>query len=119
MEEAIKEVGIPCHDTDNIAKELIWEQNYKVDPDVSGKNKEDCMRLYTDGSKLDNLGGFGATLLDPEDIELATTKGSLGLYSTVFQAECKTITHGLRDCLPNELPQLTILTDNQALVKSL
>ena len=72
-----------------------------------------------DGSKLDNRGGYGAILLDPEDMTLSQTKGSLGESSTVFQAECIALTKGLEDCVTNNPEALLVLTDNQALVKAL
>ena len=43
--------------------------------------------------------------------------GSIGTKATVFQAECYAIYHGL-DIIKNDI-DITILTDNQALVKAL
>ena len=45
MEEAIKEIGLPCHTLDTIPKEMIWEQNYNIDKDLLRNNVEDCNRL--------------------------------------------------------------------------
>ena len=96
MELVLETLDLPVFDIDQIPKSKEWTQNYLVDPDLSGANVEDCLRLYTDGSKLDGHAGYGSVLLDSEDVAIREDYGGLGAYPTVFQAECLAIVNGLK-----------------------
>ena len=61
--------------------------------------------------------GYGAVMLDNERIQ-STINGKLNDEATVFQAESMAITKAL-ELLDQDTSSVTILTDSQALVKSL
>ena len=78
--------------------------------------------MYTDGSKMGQKTGYGAALLDDSDSIIDTVNGKLSDNATVFQAECVAMELGLtlaEDLNPEVHPELTVLTDSQALVKAL
>ena len=100
----------------------LFYHKFKVDLDslTKGEDKDDGFRLYTDGSKMENKAGYGAVLLDEGDDVLDTVQGPLGEMATVFQSESIAILEGIkvaRHLDPGD--GITILTDNQALVKAL
>ena len=89
---------------------------------TNGSNNSEGLRLYTDGSKMGNKTGYGAVLLDSGDIIADSVNGKLSDNATVFQAKCVAMDLGLtliEDLNPEEHPEVTILTDSQALVKAL
>ena len=97
---------------DAIPKEKSWTKNFSISQNFDGNDVTQGVRLYTDGSKLDDNSGYGAVLMKGDDIcnEIC---GSIGTQATVFQAESYAILHGL-DILDDDIDEITILTDNQA-----
>ena len=118
MSTLVRENGIPTVYKDQIIKEKIWEQNYEISEDYEGNNTYEGFRLYTDGSKLNDNTGYGAVLYDDENRNLGELCGTCGPNATVFQAECEAIIQGVTLVQP-DITKLTILTDNQGVVKSL
>ena len=84
---------------------MIWEQNYWIDTNNSGANIESVLRLYTDGSKQLGKGGFGAVLLDEDDLVLQQTNGD---YSR--EAIMKSASNIKELRVPMLLPGITIDT---------
>ena len=68
---------------------------------------------------MNSVAGYGSVLLDQDDLTLSEDFGCLGNYATVFQAECMAIVNGIEKHSPNLTDNLTILTDNQAVVHAL
>ena len=58
-------------------------------------------------------------LLDSDDVIRKEDSGCLGTYPAIFQAECYTIINGIENSFKDLSEDLTILTDNQALVQAL
>ena len=117
MEVECEEAKIANILIDDISKEKSWLKHYEVVPPSDGSDIEDGLRLYTDGSKQNGNSGYGAVLMRDDDI-CDETYGSQGQSATVFQAECQAIVRGL-DLVTSTNENLTILTDNQAVVLAL
>ena len=118
MKRLAEEHGIPNLMLDHLPKETNWQKEYSIDTDMEGEDISGSLRLYTDGSKLDGNSGYGATLIDGQETTLSETYGTKGPDATVFQAECWAIIEGTT-LIPPNAESVTILTDNQAVVKSL
>ena len=118
MEALTTDNGIPTVWKDQLPNEKIWEKHYTISEDFEGFNLNDGFRLYTDGSKLNNNSGYGAVLYDPMDRNIGELKGTCGPNATVFQAECHAILEGISLITP-DITSITILTDNQGVVKAL
>ena len=121
MEMLTEKLGIPEFCPDSLPKESGWDKQYIISEDDSGHDEENILRLYTDGSKMDGNSGYGAVLLDNDDEHCGELSGSKGPLATVFQAECHAIIEGveLLSSHPDKTSDLTILTDNQSVVKAL
>lgn len=74
MAHPTTDIGIAHHDLDKIPKHKIWTKNYEINHEMTGENTEDCLRLYTDGTKLDGQAGYGSVLLDSDDTVLKDCK---------------------------------------------
>ena len=83
--------------TDKISKTNQWETNYSIDEESleRGDNVEEGFRLYTDGSKIGKLTGYGAALLDGGGNIIDSVNCKLSDNATVFQAECVAMDLGL------------------------
>ena len=117
MEKLMTEMAISHERCDAIPKEKSWIKKYKVEENMDGTDITQGLRLYTDGSRLDDNSGYGAVLMNDDQI-CDETFGSIGTQATVYQAECYAILHGL-DMVERTTKEITILSDNQALVKAL
>ena len=119
MQTLVHEHNIPTVWLDQTAKTKVWEKLYTTEEDNwQGNNIYTGTRLYTDGSRLRDNSGYGAVLYDDDNRNLAETYGTLGPNATVFQAECHAIIEGLK-LIPEETNEVTILTDNQSVVKTI
>ena len=108
-EKLLEDAKIDYLMNDDIPKSNNWDELYTTSNCFEGNDETEGLRLYTDGSKLNNNSGFGAVLMSGEDIcdELYV---SVAEEATVFQAECHAIIHGL-DLVHNRNCEITILTD--------
>ena len=77
------------------------------------------MRMYTDGSKVNNADWYWAVLLNDDDKVLEDLHGGLGQEALVFQAECYAIIHGAELCKGRTINKVSICVDNQAVLHSL
>ena len=92
-EKALETANIEYKQMDDIPKTISWDEKYTVCNEFTGNDVTEGLRLYTDGSKLEGNSGFGAVLMEGDDI-CDETFGSIGEQATVFQAECHAIIHG-------------------------
>ena len=53
-----------------------------------GNDINEGLRMYTDGSRINQRGGYGAVLLDGQNSITHATNGEISQHGTVFQAEC-------------------------------
>ena len=110
-------LGIP-HIRDPIPKTTSWDKSYQVSI-TDGLDQPAELKLYTDGSLMQGLAGYGAHLTTNTGEMIEETQGSLGERVSVFQAECQAILHGLDLCENQQHTDLKIFVDNQAVLKSL
>ena len=76
-ESLLEEANAQYARIDDIPKKKEWNAKYTVCQDLDGLDVTTGMRLYTDGSKLDENSGYGAVLMSNEDI-CDETFGSIG-----------------------------------------
>ena len=122
LDEIIASMNLSTGSIDRLGKSHDWASNYSVDQEslLTGLDQTDGLRLYTDGSKMGDLTGYGAALYNSENILIDTVNGKLTDNATVFQAECVAMELGLTLLeSAEENSDLTILTDSQALIKAI
>ena len=78
-------------DIDTIEKYMNSQIKYKINISSIRNGGEvylQGLRIYTDGSKIEDQVGYGALLMDNEGSIVDMVNGGVSKHSTVFQAEC-------------------------------
>lgn len=118
MKDKLTELNIYNENIDNIPGETDLDNNYVISKDFTGNDMTSGLRLYTDGSKMQQGVGAGACLLQDDEV-LDKAHVGLSQKATIFQAEGRGIrlaaSMATRHEIWKEKDKVTILTDSQAL----
>jgi ribonuclease HI len=113
---------------DRQTPEMVWQTKFKVDKesftdgsDVDGRG---VVKIYTDGSKLDDVAGAGLVVRETTDTgeEYTTQQATqyLGPWATVFQAEVTAIEMAGEVALAMQVNKpVVICSDSQAAIQAI
>ena len=88
---------------------------------TEGDDDEQHLRLYTDGSRMDDGRAGAAFVLRHGDTTILTRRFRLGTWSSIFQCEMLAIFEALRYLLDNSdiIPSADIITDSKSALLAL
>lgn len=93
-------------------------KNIKIIINKESENNNQIDKIYTDGSKIDNLVGAAFTHFNNNQ-EINNWKGKLNEQNSIFQAEAIAIKKAIKYANNNKLKELDILSDSQSVLKSI